>query len=691
MTGLLRARSWPAKAAVLGLLATAVVIGVDGSPAGADEVYPLSAGTVLGIAGHGWGHGHGLSQYGAQGAAMRGIGSDQILSTYYPGTVSGTTDEGMIRVLIQDDEGADLQVAAAPGLAVRDNSTGARYVLPAGPARWRLYRAFDGLHVQGGDGVGWGGNWVPPGGPAAFAGAAQFDGPASERVFLPGGVSREYRGWMIAVPGAGTSISTVNGLPLEWYLYGVVPRESPSSFLPAALQAQAVAARTYSAYKRAHAGAAAWDICSSTQCQVYGGKTLFGANGSVSALEAASTNAAVDATAARVRLWNGLPAFTEFSATNGGWSTNGGTPYLAANPDPWDDNTANPLHSWTAGIDGTKVQAAYPQVGSLQRLRITSRDGNGDWGGRVTGLTLEGVGAGGAPTSATVSGDDFRIKLALRSTYWHANVTAIQAKYGALGGPTGLLGSALGGEVPAAGGGARSDYQNGSIYWSAATGAWEVHGAVRGLWAGTGAEAGFLGYPVTDEQGAGDGVGRFNSFQGGSVYWTPAGGAFEVHGAIAATWSAVGGVTGFLHYPVANEQATSDGAGRYGQFQGGSVYWTPATGAHEVHGGIERAWAALGSAAGLLGYPLSDETGTPDGVGRLNAFQRGAVYWTPATGAHEVHGAIRGSWSASGAQAGPMGYPVSDEYAVPGGARSDFEHGWVSWDAATGVTTRTLR
>jgi len=63
------------------------------------------------------------------------------------------------------------------------------------------------------------------------------------------------------------------------------------------------------------------------------------------------------------------------------------------------------------------------------------------------------------------------------------------------------------------------------------------------------------------------------------------------------------------------------------------------------------------------------------------------TYWSPATGAQEVHGAILGRWLSTGAETGSLGYPVTDEYAVPGGRRSDFQRGSLVWDAANGNVT----
>ena len=129
------------------------------------------------------------------------------------------------------------------------------------------------------------------------------------------------------------------------------------------------------------------------------------------------------------------------------------------------------------------------------------------------------------------------------------------------------------------------------------------------------------------------------------------------------------------------EAATSDGRGRFRDFQNGTIYWTPQTGAHEVHGAIRVKWAQLGR---LLGYPATDETGCPDGVGRFNHFERGSIYWTPRTGAHEVHGAIRDFWASMGWERSRLGYPVSDETGPSNNRSSRFEGGFITWTPSGG-------
>jgi hypothetical protein len=123
----------------------------------------------------------------------------------------------------------------------------------------------------------------------------------------------------------------------------------------------------------------------------------------------------------------------------------------------------------------------------------------------------------------------------------------------------------------------------------------------------------------------------------------------------------------------------------------GPAFWlaTPecpgATGT--TKGAIDAHYRAIGGCNSVVGAPLTDELVTRDGYGRYNVFQFGSIYWTAQTGAFEVHGMIRDAWRDTGWESGPLGYPVSDEYAIPGGRRNDFQHGSISWDAATTKTT----
>ncbi|WP_437773801.1 choice-of-anchor D domain-containing protein [Arthrobacter sp. KNU40] len=331
----------------------------------------------------------------------------------------------------------------------------------------------------------------------------------------------------------------------------------------------------------------------------------------------------------------------------------------------------------------TRYQAAGGAAGSLG-FPTTDVMGTPDGVGQYTHFT----GSGGS------------------SIYWspatgaHEVQGAIRAKWAALGWEQGRLGYPLTDELATADGAGRYNDFSGSggasVYWSPATGAHEVHGAVYTRYQAAGGAAGSLGFPTTDVMGTPDGVGQYTHFTGSggsSIYWSPATGAHEVQGAIQAKWAALGWEQGRLGYPLTDELATADGAGRYNDFSGSggaSVYWSPATGAHEVHGAVYTRYQAAGGAAGSLGFPTTDVMGTPDGVGQYTHFTGSggsSIYWSPATGAHEVQGAIRAKWAALGWEQGRLGYPLTDEYAVPLGRESDFGGGRLTWNSQTGTVS----
>lgn len=208
----------------------------------------------------------------------------------------------------------------------------------------------------------------------------------------------------------------------------------------------------------------------------------------------------------------------------------------------------------------------------------------------------------------------------------------IHNKWLQLGGKEGGLDAAIAQKPTSDGTGKFVDLKGGSIYWHPTVGVFEVHGAIREKWRALGSEAGFLGYPVTDQCATPDNKGRYNHFQHGSIYWSPGSGAFEVHGAIRDKWSKLSWEQGFLGYPITDECTTPDKKGRYNHFQHGSIYWHPDTGAYEVHGAIRDKWAALGWEKSSLGYPISDEMKARDKLGRVTYFQNGFIYWHQTCG-----------------------------------------------------------
>lgn len=427
--GVRRGRRPSAWAGVLSVVASAGVVLLPSAPAQAtEEVYPRPADGVWAVQGRGYGHGRGMSQWGAQGAATLGVTAGQILSTYYPKTLPATLTTKPIRVLVTGDLDGDTEVRAAPGLTVTDGAAGTPMTLSTGPTRWRAALGTDGLlHLSSLTGSTWTSETI--GAKAAFVGPLRFDGSSRVRLDLADGTSRDYRGAVQAVRLSATQSESVAVLPLDDYLLGVVPQEAYPSWKPAALQAQAVAARSYGAYQRDHAGLRNYDICDSTSCQVFRGSTVYDASGTPAPQEDSRTTAAVTATAGQVRTYAGAIIFAEFSSSNGGWSAAGDArfPYLVARQDDWDGVAPNNVHSWGATLTAASLEARYPAVGHLLRLRVTARDGHGEWGGRVTTVVLEGVDSHGADTSVTTTGSGVAAARplsraypdGLRSSWWH--------------------------------------------------------------------------------------------------------------------------------------------------------------------------------------------------------------------------------------------------------------------------------
>ena len=100
---------------------------------------------------------------------------------------------------------------------------------------------------------------------------------------------------------------------------------------------------------------------------------------------------------------------------------------------------------------------------------------------------------------------------------------------------------------------------------------------------------------------------------------------------ISDKYAQLGGAASFLGQPIISETVTPDGAGRFRHYEGGSIYWHPRTGAHEVHGLIRQRWAQLNWELGYLGYPITDEIDTVDGGGRVSRFEGGELIWREST------------------------------------------------------------
>lgn len=384
------------------------------------EVVVRPSDGVLRVKGHGFGHGRGMSQYGARGAAEKGLTYKQILDFYYPGTSLGSLADSSITVRATGDTDGITQVAAQSGLQLSSGSNATARTLPTniGATSWRTSTTSNGTtatlqyHVQSGgvwtwkdyDLLGNGGTLTPP---------VTFSNSSSGRVrLLLGSYYREYIGSVIAARYNGTHYSVVK-TTMETYLRGVVPSEMPASWSTEAVKAQSVAARTYAANQRASSPSGRpYQTCDSTSCQVFHGYADYDTSG---ALLTARTNslsdAAIKATAGVTVMYGGKPAFTEFSASNGGYSVAGDVPYLVAKKDPY-DGLNNPVHDWTASVTVATIEKAHPSIGRLASLHVV-RDGNGDWGGRPDTITL--VGSTG---SETISGSQFSSEAGFRHRWW---------------------------------------------------------------------------------------------------------------------------------------------------------------------------------------------------------------------------------------------------------------------------------
>ena len=411
---------------VLGVVTGAVLIlilGLAAPPASAAvrtaEVWPTPVAGAFELAGHGYGHGRGMSQWGAYGAAVRGMGHRTILDFYYPGTQHAVQASAAIRVWLKGDNDSETRVDVAAGLAATSGSV--TRTLPTtdavGAVRgWRVRRDSAGLFVQYLDATN---TWRA----YDLTGTGRYSMPVTfstsggpVRLVMPDGSRREYRGGVRAVAtGTPPGLRSVAVLPMEDYLRSVVPAEMPASWPAEALRAQSVAARTYASFERRAAGSsAAYDTCDDTACQVFKGTAAYRADGSVIArYESTATDHAVVATANQVRHYAGVPAFTQFSAANGGWTVAGNQPYLVSRQDPYDGVVASAAHAWRATVSAATLRQRWPSVGTVTGISVTKRDGQGRWGGRTAGVVIRGTSG-----SVTLTGEQVRSALGLRSTWW---------------------------------------------------------------------------------------------------------------------------------------------------------------------------------------------------------------------------------------------------------------------------------
>jgi len=215
----------------------------------------------------------------------------------------------------------------------------------------------------------------------------------------PHGVVR-YRGALGSSTDDFGDRVTVNVVRLEDYARGVVPSEMQAGWPQQALRAQAVASRTYGAWRRTRPLDVAYDICDSALCQVYGG----------AAAETSATDRAVRGTGKQILTFRRKPIFAEFSASNGGFSVDGGKPYLLAKRDRFEGSSPD-YYGWTVEITSEQMEAEYG-YDNLVSIAIEERDGLGPRGGRVAQVRVTAA----SGFTDTITGEDFRRDWNLPST-----------------------------------------------------------------------------------------------------------------------------------------------------------------------------------------------------------------------------------------------------------------------------------
>jgi stage II sporulation protein D len=368
-----------------------------------DGTATSAAARVVAFTGHGWGHGLGLSQWGAYGYAKHGLAYDAILAHYYPGTTLGSSRPRSVRVLVA--QGTSVSVTATAPVTVRDGS-GAKTVVDGGALTLGPKLAIGGK-------------------PALAPLRLTSTGPLAV-----GG--RAYRGSLVVVPDGGR-LDVVDTVSLEAYLKGVVPAEMPSAWPSEALKAQAVAARSYALANLAKGRP--FDLYGDTRSQAYGGV----------AAESPAASAAVDATKGQVVLYGGKVADTLFFSTSGGRtasaleSTGIDVPYLVPVDDPYD--SLSPYHDWGPVLyDAATVAERLKLSAPVESVAVA----NGP-SGRVKTMVVTSA----DDAQVTLTGNQVRGALGLRSTWFAPAVlellpAARTITYGGAASLTGVVRGATG-------------------------------------------------------------------------------------------------------------------------------------------------------------------------------------------------------------------------------------------------------
>jgi stage II sporulation protein D len=308
---------------------------------------PAHAGVTWVVKGRGFGHGVGVSQYGAYGYALHGKTYRWILAHYYRGTAIGKVQGTRIVRVLLDVSPGDVRFTRATGACGTALDPGRSY---------EAHRAGGSVKLRTGSGK-------------RLANCGRRLRAAGNGAIEVAGLGA-YRGALEVVPtesDAG-SLNAVNALALEQYVKGVVANESPPSWPREELRSQAVQSRSFAL--TGDVGGNGFDLYNDTRSQVYRGL----------ASETPSTNAAVNATRGEVVTYRGKVAETFFSACSGGHTESvqnvffgPPVPYLVGVPDPYD--YLCPLHRWTLKFSGREMSERLGSYlsGGLRKIVVTKR------------------------------------------------------------------------------------------------------------------------------------------------------------------------------------------------------------------------------------------------------------------------------------------------------------------------------
>lgn len=269
--------------------------------------------------------------------------------------------------------------------------------------------------------------------------------------------------------------------------------------------------------------------------------------------------------------------------------------------------------------------------------------------------------------------------------YWTPEVGAnavfgaIYQQHEAQGGAQGFFGLPRTSEI-ALSSGVRQEFDSVTAYWRSETGVGYVFGGIRSAYHAEGGASGYLGFPIAGEVTQ-DSWAR-QSFEHGSAYWSAETSTVFTRGAIHDAYLQSGGYEGRYGYPLTSEVSEHGGVRQEYQ-NNATAYWSSASGAGFVRGGIGSTYKSLGGPASFLGFPVGEEVTTGDWA--RQEFQRGILYWSQQTGVVVVRGAIRDEFIAQGAAFGDWGYPLTSEIQESAGVRQEYQKVTVRWTSAEGV------